>query len=593
MTPDWLWLHRLVIPVAFLLAFAAILTVDRPRGSWGRRLRSRLLLGVPWGTLVAVAVVVCVYLFVQRGIDDPTDPVVIPFRAWSYFYPEGLLLSGLSHASLGHVVGNLLAAVVAGSLAEYAYGHFPRRRGSVSFRTLGENPFVRAFLVVPAAMIAGAVCSGVLAIGPVIGFSGVVFAMWGFSLVHYPLGSIVALAGVSLANVLYEAVRNPVVEAAASPSYGGPWWANISIQGHAVGFLLGVLVAAAFVRRRDRHAADRGSAEREGWTRRPAIVVFAGVLLFAASRSMWAVYWYLGNERYVLYRAVGVGLIVLLALLAALAAAGPRDPIVPSWAVPNPGTIREAARSASPRTAGIVLLLFGFGMLAGLSIAPNLLTVTDEDLPGDPIEVEGYVVTYAEDVPNQMVNVIDVEAFDRTTRVNTSGVIVKNADRGIWITAVSRGNLQYWGTRTVEVGGVGWRETIMAERLGWNAVGAGTAYRVDLKHAGERRTAFRSEPVAAEPLVEGRTVSVAAIDRGFEVSVTRGNETGSGTNGTRPGTEAQAGSRTETAPMPAHNESVELQGLTLTRDGRRVYAVSNETRVRVLERERYEGRERS
>ncbi|MFA9515976.1 rhomboid family intramembrane serine protease [Halopenitus sp. H-Gu1] len=584
MIPDWLPLHRLVIPIAFCLAFAVIVAVDRPRGSWGRKLRSRLLLGVPWGTIIAVGIVICVYLFVQRGIDDPTDPVVIPFRAWSYVYPEGMVLSGLSHASLNHVVGNLLATLVVGSLAEYAYGHFPRRRGAISFRTLGENPVFRAFLVVPVAMIGGAIIASMFSIGPVIGFSGVVFALWGFTLVQYPLGSIVALAGASLLNVLYRAFRNPVVEASANPSYGGPWWANISIQGHAIGLILGVLIGAVLVRRRERHAATRGSIEREKWTRRPAIVVFTGVLLFASSRSLWAVYWFLGNERYVLYRAIGVGLIVLLALIVALAAAGGRDPIVPSWAVPNPETFREAVRSASPRTIGIVLLLFGFGVLAGPSIAPNLSTVSDEELPGDPIEVEGYEVTYAEDVPNQMVNVIDIEAFDRTTRVNTSGVIVKNADRGIWITAVSRGNLKYWGSRSVEIGGPGWRETIIAHRTGWKAIGTGTAYRVDLEHAGDRRTAFRSDPVEAEPTIEGRTVSVAAVEGGFEVSVTRGNRTNSRTS-----TE----SRTETAPLPAENESVELQGLTLTREERRIYAESNDTRVRVLERERYEGRERS
>ena len=589
MLPDWLPLHRLAIPVAFAAALAVVVAIDRPRGSWGRRLRSRFLLGVPWGTLVAVAVVVCVYLFVQRGIDDPTDPVVIPFRAWSFFYPEGMLLSGLSHASLGHVVGNLLATLIAGSLAEYAYGHFPRRRGGISFRTPLENPFVRAFLVVPVAIVAGAILSSVFAIGPVIGFSGVVFALWGFSLVHYPLGSIVALAGVSLLNLVYEALRDPVVQSAASPSYGGPWWANISIQGHAIGFLLGVLVGAALLRRRRGRSVDP-ELGRDGWPSRSALAVFSGVLLFASSRSLWAVYWYLGNERYVLYRAVGIGLIVLLALLVALAVAGRREPIVPSWSVPNPETFRDAVRSSSPQSAGLVLLLFGLGMLAGPAIAPNLLAVTDEELPGDPIEVEGYEVTYAENVSNQMVNVVDVEAFDRSTRVNTSGVIVKNADRGIWITAVSRGNLQYWGSRSVDVGGTGWRETVVATRTGWNAVGGGTAYRVDLEHDGERRTAFRSEPATAEPIIEGWSVSVAAVDEGFEVAVRRGN-------GTNPSLDVEddafgAGPTAETAPLPGQNESVELNGLTLVREDRRIYAESNGTRVRVLELERHEGRER-
>ncbi|SEH41510.1 Membrane associated serine protease, rhomboid family [Halopenitus malekzadehii] len=562
MLPEWVPFHRLSIPVAFLLSFVIVWAIDRPRGRWGRRVRSRLLRGVPWGTLVAVGVVLLVYLFVQRGIDDPSSPVVIPFRAWSYFSLDGLLLSGLSHASLGHLTGNLLATLVAGTLAEYAYGHYPRARGASSFASWRSNPYVRAFLVVPAAIVGGAVLSSVIAVGPVIGFSGVVFALWGVAIVHYPLGSIVALAGTSLVNLLYSAFTSPVTRAAASPSYGGPWWANISIQGHAVGFLLGVLVGIVLLRRCETDVPS-------------AAVVFAGVLLFASSRSLWAVYWYLGNERYVLYRAVGVALVALLAAIVTLAVAGSDRPLRPEYAVPNPETMREALRSATPRIVGVVLVVAAFGILVGPSVVPNLVTVpAEESLPGDPVEVEGYEVTYAEDVPNQLVNVIDVEAFEGATNVTTSGVIVKNAERDVWITAVSRGNLAYWGSREVTLGGIGWRETVTAHRTGWRAVGAGVSYRVDLEHDGDRRTVHVSDSATAEPTIDGRNVTVSARQGVFEVTVANG--TGAAT-----------------APLPAANESVRLSGIRLVREDRRIYAETNGTRVRVLEAERYEGRERA
>ncbi len=52
------------------------------------------------------------YLFVQDGVTDLYDPVTIPYRAWSYFYPLGIVTSSFSHASFGHLLGNLIAAAV-------------------------------------------------------------------------------------------------------------------------------------------------------------------------------------------------------------------------------------------------------------------------------------------------------------------------------------------------------------------------------------------------------------------------------------------------------------------------------------------------
>ena len=612
--------HLAAAGVGLAVALAAVYLVDRPSGDWTEALRSRLLLGVPWGTLVVIAGVIGVYLFVQSGIENPNRPVVIPFRSWSYFYPEGLFWSSFAHANRGHVTGNLLSALVAGGLAEYAYGHFPEGREArsaggedrlaarlrrlprrlrrlpsrVTARGLSaSNPYVRAFLIVPGAAVAFGLLSALFALGPVIGFSVVVFGYWGFALVSRPVAAVVAMAGTTLVGVFYDAVRAPVAFAEASPSYGAPGWANVAIQGHALGLIGGALVAVVLLRRRARgpNGDGRGPDATGGrWrnhpvaiadrrrprtdaTERSAILVFGALLLFGASRRLWAVYWYLGSERYELYRAVGVGLLALLAAIVAVAAVARDEPLWPSRAVPDPGTVRGGIRSATPAAVGILLLVAALAAVAGPGVVPNLVAVDDGDLPGDPVEVEGYQVTYAENVEDRLVGVVDVEAFGRSTSVNTSGVIVSDPDREIWTTAVSKGNLAFWGYRAVDVGGTGWRETVWVQRVGWVAANGGPTYRVDAVRNETRRTLFTSDPARAEPRIDGRNVVVGATEGGFELSVVggRGNNV--------------------TAPLPAANASVTVRGITFVREGDAVFAERGETRVRIAQRERYEGRQ--
>ena len=586
-------------------ALAVVYRTDRPSGAWTRALRSRLLLGVPWGTLVTVAAVIAVYLFVQSGLENPNRPVVIPFRSWSYLYPEGMFWAGLAHSSRSHITGNLLSTLVAGGLAEYAFGHFPDGRGvdeasetedgatrsgrltlaavreslptlaairdglAAGDRPLAANPYVRAFVVVPGSLLSFAVLSSLFALGPVIGFSGVVFALWGFALVFYPLSTVAALTGATLVSVTYETLRNPVVVAEASGSYGAPSWANIAVQSHAIGLIAGVLAAGWLIRYRRRRGAGDPTGRR---SRTAGLAVFGAVLLFGASRRLWAIYWYLGNERYELYRAVGLGLLAALAAIAALAVAGRDEPIRSAVAVPEPDTIRGSVRSVTPGAVGFLLLVSALAVVAGPGIGPNLVAVDDDELPGDPIEIDGYQVTYAENVEDRLVSVVDIEAFGRSTSVNTSGVIVANADREIWTTAVSKGNLAFWGYRAVDVGGTGWRETVWVQRVGWVATNAGPAYRVDAVRNDTRETLFVSDPVQAGPRIDGRNVTVAPVAGGFELRV-----------------DADGGR--EVAALPATNESVTLEGIEFVRQSDAVFAERGETRVRIATRERYEGRQ--
>jgi membrane associated rhomboid family serine protease len=550
--PDSATLFRLAVVLALLVAVVTVVALDRPRGRWGARLRSRFVLGLPWGTLVSVGGVFSVYLFVQDGLTHWHAPVTIPFRAWSYFYPLGMLAAGFSHSGAGHLVGNLVGTLALAPIAEYAWGHFPRDRGAETFTSPLTNPYIRAFVVFPAAVVVAGLFTAVFSIGPVIGFSGVVFAFAGFALVRYPITTVVALTAGGAVRTLYRALRTPTLSASAGPSYSSPWWADIAIQGHAVGLLAGILLGVWVARA---SGEERPSAAR----------VAAGVALFGVARSLWAVYWYRGGETYVLYRAAGLALVVLLAtLVAATVAASARPLVSPS---DRPGTIRAVPRWQVGATA----LLLCTAAIVGPAVPVNLTTARTGDLPGetDPVTVRGYEVTYAEDVPNGMVSVVDVEAFGETTRVNTSGVIVRNRDRDIWMTAVPKGRLDFTGTTRVRIGGVGWRESVRVRRTGWSATGGGTAYRVRLSHDGRNVTAYTSPPARADPVVAGRNVSVVATGDGFRLNVSLGDRSAAG-------------------PIPRGNRTISVGGLEFTNVEGRIYAVSGATRVRVAKQERYE-----
>lgn len=561
LTPDLALASRTAVVVAAALAVALTVALDRLAGrDRGPGLRRRLLLGVPWGTLTTAGVVLAVYLFVQGGWSHWNAPVVVPFRAWTYLAPLGVAVSPFAHAGPGHLLGNLFGTLAVAPVVEYAVGHFPRRRGASSFGAARDDPFVRAFLLFPGAAVAVGLCSGAFALGPVIGFSGVVFAFVGAALIYYPLGTVVVLSASGLVSTVYRALSDPVVVASGRPAYVTPWWADVAIQGHALGLLLGVLAAAWL-------AAARGDA-----LPRPRRLA-AGALLVAAEQALWAVYWFRGGETFVLYRGVGVALVALAAVPVAALAVDRDAPAVDS--------VREALRALTPRRASVAVLLVVLASLSGPALFVNLAAVNDAPLPGDPVAVRGYGVAYAEDVENGMVSVVDVDAFGESTSVDTSGVVVRNPDRGVWTTAVSKGRLAFAGRQRVVVGGVGWREVVVVERRGWTTVGDDApAYRVTLAHDGETRLAFLSNASTAEPRVAGRNVSVVPTESGFELLVKGGNES-------------------VRAPIPGENETVAANGLRLERDGRAVFALADEgnastgdvagTRVRVATEERYGG----
>ena len=562
--------QRAALVVALLAAVVAGVAFERRAGHRPvATLRRRLLLGVPWGTLVSVGVVLAVYLFLQGGLGAWRNPVVVPFRAWSYLAPLGVVTAAFGHAGPGHLVGNLVATLAFAPLVEYAWGHFPEERGAHTFADAASNPYVRAFLVFPAAVVGVGVATAAFALGPVIGFSGVVFAFAGFALVYYPLSTVAALVVSDGIRLAYRALRDPSLTASGRPAFITPWWADVAIQGHALGLLTGIVLAGWLAQRRGRALPSPGR-------------LLVGTLLVAVGQNLWAVYWFLGGGEYVLFRAVGLALVVLLAVV--VAAVGVDSGTTLSarlQAVRTDGGSADEpdeTRSSFVGPVALLLLVLVVAAVAGPAVPANLLTVDDDELPGEPVEIRGYSVTYAEDVENGMVSVIDVGAFGLSTDVNTSGVIVRNPDRHVWTTAVSKGRLAFAGDRRIVVGGVGWREEVRVTRRGFSAAGGPTAYRVTLTHDGERRLAHRSDPARAEPRVAGWNVSLVATDAPadaaspFRLNLTRDN-------------------RSVSVPVPTGNESVSAGGVRFVRENRAVFAVVGEngtaTRVRVAARETY------
>ncbi|MFQ3295161.1 MAG: membrane associated rhomboid family serine protease [Halobacteriales archaeon] len=542
----------ILVAIVLLGSLLAVWYLDRPAGRFGELLRRQFVMGVPWGTLVVVGLVLTVYLFLQGGWDRWYNPMTVPFRSWSYFYPLGVITAPFSHMGAGHLLGNLFGTIIFAPIAEYAWGHFPTGRGQETFRSWRRNPWIRALVLFPAGVIGVGLATSLFSLGPVIGFSGVVFAFAGFAIVRYPLTTVVAaLGGPSTISLLYRALRNPSLTASPSPRPPTtPWWAEIAIQGHAIGLLIGVLLGVVILWRR--------GVRPDAWR------VWVAVLIFAADEALWAVYWYRGNETYVLFRGPGVVLIALLAVVVTLAVAT---------------SDREVVGSLSSRQVWMSVLLLSAAALTGPAIATNFITVGSASPPDTTVEVRDYTVFYAEDVENQMVSVVEVEAFGESTTVNTSGLIVTNERRNIWTQQVSKARIAFIGRGSVTVGGIGWRERVSATRRGWSTTGGGTAYMVWLNPPDEdSRLAFASEPATADPVIGGRNISVVSREGSFYLEVTRNNS-------------SVGDVRIEelSASESIHNRTaaVSVEELRFLRVGDKIYAINNGTIVRVANKESY------
>ncbi|SEW32546.1 rhomboid family intramembrane serine protease [Natrinema salifodinae] len=629
-------LLTLVVAAALIGSIAVVRQIHRPTRRWRDVAGARLLYGIPWGSLVVIAFVLCVYLFVQDGITDFDDPVTIPFRAWSYFYPLGMATAAFSHAGPGHLVGNLAGTVVVAPLAEYAWGHFPdsdtktatatdtdaatddrdRTRAADAWRT---DPRIRAFVLFPLAVIGIGLTTSLFALGPVIGFSGVVFAFAGFAIVHYPIATIVGTLGVqSVILRLYYALQEPIRVYTAEPSPpSAPSWAGIAIQGHAIGLFLGFVLGIALLERRN--------------ARPNPLFLWLAILLFGFSKNLWAIYWFGGENTYVLFQGPGIAVVAVLALVVTLSMTASEKPLLSQRverllarmdastpasdsdsengtrsAVARPlelasgrrdgdGTAtarldrireivgdtagpRRAARQSNwiasltrKRTAFMAVLCI-LAILAGIAIPANFLVVEDATASSDAaVEIEDYTVEYVEGVPNGLVSGIGIDAIESDEGLESSGVIVASEQRNVWLEAVSAQRLSFTGEETVYVGGAGWREAVHVERTGWEPVGNDTVYQVWIEDGGDRRLAHESNESRAEARIAGRNVTIDSDGGEFVLEVQ--------SDGTEP---------VATTPVPAENETASAGGLSFERENESIYAAADGTRVAVASEERYD-----
>ena len=522
-----------------LFSVLSLYRLVEPDGRWGRALRTRFLMGVPWGSLVSLVGVLLVYLLVQDGITNWHRPLRVPFSSWSYLYPTGWFFAPFSHANASHLYGNLTAALVLAPLAEYVWGHYPKKRGTQTFSSWRTNPWIRAFVLFPLGVLVVGLCTSLFAWGPVIGFSGVVFAFAGFALVRYPLVTIVALVARSAVRTIHQAIVDPIVVAEAVPTLSRPSWYGIAVQGHALGLFLGVAAGAALLwYRREERRPD------------PARL-WIGTLLVGMSLSLWAIWWVRGEGTFVLYRGLGVAAVFVLATLVTVAITASDRPL---W---GDLTRRQLA------TLVLVIPLLTMGLVA---VPLNLMAVSDPTVPEDAVTVEDYRVFYAEDVENRMMSVVNVSFYNETTTLTTSGLIVVSEQRYVWYQAATRSELAFHGQTTVHLGGLGWRDAVRAERQGWRVVGNDSVYQVWLEHDDERTHAFTSDPSTASPILEDTRVTLVPEDGTFYLEASR-NES------------------VERAPVPAENESVTVGELTIHRDGDDLLASVNRTEVKIAERE--------
>jgi len=599
------------------------------RGKWYPALSERFIAGVPWGTLISIVGVLSFYLFVQSGLFHWDDPAVIPFRSWSYAYVTGMLTAGFAHAGTSHLLGNLVGTVVLAPIAEYAWSHYPeavsRNRATDNtgyrfpppsqasasqeatahgtadggrtdwFSKVASRPWVRAFVIFPAVVIAVSVITSYFALGWSLGFSGTVFVFLGFAVVTFPIATVVAMVAMTAVNVILAAVQNPVITAGISPGAPGPpSWVGVNVQAHLLGFLIGVVLALTLLQyRRERPDISK--------------VAFATVLVVLA-RQLWLLSGG-GGTRFVQYRGVGLIFMFALTLVITWAVAvddeplfGRKLPLVPDVRVGaalwtgaviavtlgglvvgglSVGNVLLAVALVSlfvtPVAGALVLpdisspvtlrqtivggLLIITVVVAAPSMTANLHGMADDPVPGDGgITVADYTVTYAEDAPNA-----------RLSGSNDSGVIVVSEAREIWSANVRDYQLEHRGDATVTVGGIGWHEQITAERTGWSVEGNDSVYVVDLEHDDTEDRPFISDPKTADSEVAGQSLTLAGTNETFEVTVTREGET------------------VGTVEIPAVNESVSLNGVTIERieedNDERLFAEQDGTRVLIAEKE--------
>ncbi|MFP9193446.1 rhomboid family intramembrane serine protease [Natronosalvus vescus] len=594
-------------------------------------LEHRFLYGVPWGTAVTVSIVVAFYLFVQGGLRHWSEPLMLPFVTWSYFYPTGVLTAGVAHGSPAHLLSNMAATLVFAPLAEYAWSHYPdlerrkRSRGADSDGSeydptydggLVNHPWVRAVVIFPGALLGLALLTAAFSLGPGLGFSGVVFALAGFVLVIYPLPAVIATVGAGALSTLFTAFSQPILRETLDPGAPSPpAWAGIGFQAHLLGFLIGVVLGIALLSLRNRRPEARH--------------VFFATLLFGMAQALWLIAWPGGDDSFYLYRGAGVTLVFVLTILITVAVAGRTQPLprplsgvarapsrrqfsilwlvvlfalvvllvasavaagesvvlvamtvglvalvlaTPALLAVVPTRLRPGSGPTTYRQGAVVVLVVFTVLVAASGIPLSLAVVDDDSAPAGGVEVGDYTVTYAENATSGQVPGVDL-GDDELFASEQSGVIVVSEQRHLWTVPIRDVVLAHDGNGTVHVGGVDWRETVHVERTGWEVTGNDTVYVVDLEVNGEVTRSFESEPATAHAQIDEQSIVIVPTAEGFDVRITRDGE------------------RIDETPLPSAGETAtvgDLEIATEVVDGvDRLVVRGDGSSVQVAERETY------
>lgn len=523
--------------LALLAAVALSVVVIRrysDRDALLEPLRERFVFGIPWGTLVVVGFLYAFYYLVQGGGADG-GPITTAFRSWSLFYPLGLLFSSFAHASESHLIGNLLGTAAFAPIVEYAWGHYPGEDGARTSALL-ERPAGRIAAFVGIVLLVG-LAGSLFVPGAVIGFSGVVFAMAGFALVARPVLTVFAILGVQALRLLWSALLDPVVTATARPRFVSPSWADIALQGHLFGLLVGVLLAVALLRIRDE--------------RPDLLYIWFATLVFAVTRSMYAVYWYLGADSFVLYRALGTAGVFFLASVVGLAVYADRTP--------------ASRLRISSGQAAVAIVVVIVSMVAVSGLAYNVSSVSPGPDVEDGMTVGDYRVAYVEDVEDQYISSVTIP-FLGGLSTEVSGVVVASDSRNAWELARSKRRLAFDGGATIPVGGATWRETVYVNRTAWSLLGKNTTYKVYASQGdADRELLYAADPAEAALTLNHSRVAIAPTTDFYEIVLTRN------------------GSEIGTAPVPAAGSSVTVANITFAREGRELFARHDGTAVRLAE----------
>jgi membrane associated rhomboid family serine protease len=456
---------------------------------------------------------------------------------------------------------------------------------------LRDRPAVRGLVIFPGVVLVVSLLTSLYALGWSLGFSGTVFAFLGFVLLRYPIATAVALLVVSLVNTLLNTLLTPVLRATAeSGPPRPPAWAGVNVQAHMLGFLIGVLLALALL-----------------WSREelpdPARL-FGATVLVASVQGLWQLST-ASDGVFIRYQGIGIIFVLLLAVLvtyvtvnentvltgytstfirvfsalwvlgAAAIAGGTLlvygtatmtvlavAAVTPLVALPGAVLVIPDGALNWPTTTRRLLfasLLLITVVIALPSVGGNAIGIDGDAVPENGVDIEDYHVSYAENASHGRIG------------SNDSGLVVASEQRYVWTVAVRKNVLAHEGTATVSVGGIGWRETVRAERTGWNVVGNDSVYVVDLETDGTRVRSFTSGPSRATVTLAGSQFTVAATDDAFRLNVTRDGEV--------------VGS----APLPATNETATVDGFefsTQQRDGTTVLFVStDDSRVVLAQKE--------